>query len=103
MLQTLRGLYAFTVIKMVSSVLITSIYKSNQGDDLWPARYYRVCYPGDIRSWESPQTLPALFIGSFEHVERFRNLKFAVTRITNIQSTVLSSFEGTAAIHLAFK
>ena len=59
--------------------------------------------PGDFRSWESPQTLPALFIGPFKHVERFQNLKFAVKRITNIQSTVLSSSEGTAAIHLAFK
>ena len=59
--------------------------------------------PGDFRSWESPQTLPALFIGPFEHVERFRNLKFVVKRITNIQSTVLSSSEGTAAIHRAFK
>ena len=59
--------------------------------------------PGDFRSWESPQTLPALFIGSFEHVERFRNLKFAVKSITNIQSTVISSSEGTAAIYLAFK
>ena len=47
--------------------------------------------------------LPALFIGPFEHLERFRNLKFAVIRTTNIQSTVLSSSEGTAAIHLAFK
>ena len=27
--------------------------------------------PGDFRSWESPQTLPALFIGPFEYVERF--------------------------------
>ena len=60
-------------------------------------------YPGDFRSWESPQTLPALFIGPFKHVERFQNLKFAVKRITNIQSTFLSSSEGTAAIHLAFK
>ena len=59
--------------------------------------------PGDFRSWESPQTLLTLFIGPFQHVERFRNLKFAVKRITNIQSTVLSSSEGTAAIHLAFK
>ena len=59
--------------------------------------------PGDFRSWESPQTLPALFIGPFEPVERFRNLEFAVKRITNIQSTVLISSEGTAAIHLAFK
>ena len=59
--------------------------------------------PGDLRPWESPQTLPDLFIGSFEHVERFRNLKFAVKAITNIQSTALSSSEGTAAIHLAFK
>ena len=31
----------------------------------------------------------ALFIGAFEHVERFRKLKFAVKRITNIQSTFL--------------
>ena len=59
--------------------------------------------PGDFRSWESPQTLLALFTGPFEHVERFRNFKFAVKRITNIQSTVLSSSEGTAAIHLAIK
>ena len=60
-------------------------------------------YPGDFRSWESPQTLPALFTGSFEHVERFRNLKFAVITITDIQSTDLSSSEGITAIHLAFK
>ena len=53
--------------------------------------------PGDFRSWESPQTLPALFIGPFEHVERFRNLKLAVIRITDIQSTVLSSSEGITA------
>ena len=59
--------------------------------------------PGDFRSWESPQTLPTLFIGPFEDVERFRNLKFAVIRITDIQSTVLSSSGGTAAIHLVFK
>ena len=59
--------------------------------------------PGDFRYWESPQTLPALFIGSFEHVEQFRNLKFAVIRITDIQSTLLSSSEGITAIHLAFK
>ena len=60
-------------------------------------------FPGDFRSWESPQTLPALFIGSFEHVERFGNLKFAGIRIKDIQSTVLSSSEGITAIHLAFK
>ena len=59
--------------------------------------------PGDFRCWESPQTLPALFIGSFEHVVRFRHLKFEVIRITDIQSTVLSSSEGITAIHLAFK
>ena len=57
--------------------------------------------PGDFRSWESTQALPALFIGPFEHVERFQNLKFAVKRIKNIQSTVLSFSEGTAVIHLA--
>ena len=38
--------------------------------------------PGDFRSWE---------------------LKFAVIRITDIQSTVLSFSEGIIAIHLAFK
>ena len=59
--------------------------------------------PGDFRSWESPQTLPTLFIGPFEQIERFQNLKFAVKRITNIQNTVLSSSEGTFGIHLAFK
>ena len=58
---------------------------------------------GDFRAWESPLTLPALFIGPFEHVERFRNLKFVVKIITYFQSAVLSSSEGTAAIHLAFK
>ena len=70
---------------------------------------WKICYqrtlpwlqPGDFRSWESAQTLPSLFIDPFEHVERFRTLKFAVKRITDIQSTVLSSSEGTAAIHLA--
>ena len=62
-----------------------------------------VAVPGDLRSWESPQTLPALFIGSFEHVERFRNLNFAVIRITDIQSTVLSFSEGITAIYPAFK
>ena len=60
-------------------------------------------FPGDFRSWEFPQTLPALFTDPFEHVERFRNLKFAVKGITDIQSTVLSSSEGTATIHFAFK
>ena len=48
-------------------------------------------------------TLLGVDTPGFEHVERFRNLKFGVKRITNIQSTVLSSSEGTAAIHLAFK
>ena len=67
------------------------------------ARIYLLSFLDDFRSWESPQTLPSLFIGPFEHVERFRNLKFAVIRITNIQSIVLSSSEDTAAIHLAFK
>ena len=42
----------------------------------------------DFRSWKSPQTLSALFIGPFDRVEQFR---------------VLSSSEGTVAIHLAFK
>ena len=64
---------------------------------------YGPYFPGDSRSWESPQTLPALFIGPFEHVQQFRNLKFAVKRITNVQSAVLSPSEGRAAIDLAFK
>ena len=59
--------------------------------------------PGDFRSWESPQTLPALFIGPFEHVERFRNLKFVLKIITNIQNTVLSSSEGKTFIHSTFQ
>ena len=45
---------------------------SNQFKSIWHIQ------PGDFRSWESPQTLPALFIGPFEDVEQFRNLKFAV-------------------------
>ena len=67
------------------------------------SEFFQANQPGDFRSWESPQTLPALFIGPFEGVERFRNLKFAVIRITDIQKTVLSFFEGTTAIHFAFK
>ena len=59
--------------------------------------------PGDSKSCESPQTLPALIIGLYEHVERVRNLKLAVIRIAHIKSTVLSPSDGTAAIHLAFK
>ena len=59
--------------------------------------------PGDFRSWESHKLCRPSLNGPFEHVERFRNLKFAVKRITDIQSTVLSSSEDTAAIHLAFK
>ena len=55
--------------------------------------------PGDFFSWESPQTLPALFTGSFEHVEWFLKLNL----LLKVQSTVLSSSEGTAAFHLAFK
>ena len=47
--------------------------------------------------------IPANFAGHFEHVERFRNLKSAVIIIANIKSTVLSSSEGIAAIHLAVK
>ena len=62
-----------------------------------------VAFPGDFRFWEFPQTFPALFIGPFGHVERFRNLKFAIIRIINIESTVPRSSEGTAAIHFAFK
>ena len=59
--------------------------------------------PGDFRSCEFQQTLQVLFTVPFEHVEQFRNLEFDVEKITNIQSTVLSSSEGTAASHLAFK
>ena len=29
-------------------------------------------YPGDLRSWESPQTLAALLIALLEHIKRFR-------------------------------
>ena len=34
-------------------------------------KFLELSVPGDFSSWESPQTLPALFIGPFEHVERF--------------------------------
>ena len=42
------------------------------------SRFAIVCWtvvPGNFRSWESPQTLTALFNGLFEHVERFQNSK----------------------------
>ena len=49
------------------------------------------------------QTLPALSVGPFEYVKRLRNLKFSIRKITNIQSSVLRSCEGRAAIYCAFK
>ena len=63
---------------------------SRTGYPFWPWNlgldihfaYLETC---DFRCWEYPQTLPALFIGPFEHVERFRNLKFAVKRITTFR------------------
>ena len=95
---------SFSDVKKSSYYMFSSVEAFPNG--LGQSKVVLICRlscPGDFRSWESPQPLPALFIGPFEHVERFRNLKFAVIRTTNIQSTVLSSFEGTAAIHLAFK
>ena len=71
--------------------------------ELFTMIFFGPNFPGYFRSWESPQTLPAVFIGPFEYVERFQNLTFADKRITNIQNTVISSSEDTAAIHLAFK
>ena len=53
-------------------------------------------FSSDTQESISNQVISALFIGLLEHIEGFRNLKFAVKRITNIQSTVLSSSEGTA-------
>ena len=38
--------------------------------------------PGDFRSWESPQTMPALFTGPSEYEKRFPRLKFALKSIT---------------------
>ena len=83
----------------------TGIFKDQKRSAvlIWPPEIFRPKVPGDFRSWESLQTLPAIFIGAFEYVERFRNLKFAVKRITNIQSILPRSSEGTVAIHLAFK
>ena len=59
--------------------------------------------PDDYRSWESPQTLPALFNGSFEYVKRFRNLKLAIRMAKNIHNKVLSSSEGPDATYLSLK
>ena len=59
--------------------------------------------PGDFRSWESPQTLPTLPTGSSEYVKRSRNLKFTVAKTTSIQSSFLSSSEGTVVTCRAFK
>ena len=78
----------------------TAYYEKNRKITHLNWKRNSIDYPGDFRFWESPQTLPAFFTaGPFEHVERFQNLKFSVKRITNIQSTVLSSSESTAAIH----
>ena len=57
-----------------------------------------------ISSHGNPHKLcrPSIFVLLIMY-KQFRNLKFAVIRITNIQSAVLSSSEGIAAIHRAFK
>ena len=104
-----HGLYQVACWKGLSCCALNMSWEALLGATAAVSCYFTLdCFlcrhrPGDFRSWESPQTLPALFIGPFEHVEQFRNLKFSVERITNIQSTVLSSSQGTATIHLAFK
>ena len=59
--------------------------------------------PGDIRSWESPQTLPDVLIGPLETGKQFQNLKFTVRRTTHIQRSVLSSLEGAATTYRVLK
>ena len=56
---------------------------------------------GDFRVWESLQTVPDPFIGSFEYVKRFQNLKFTIRRTRAIQSKILSSFEGLVATYIS--
>ena len=61
------GHYIHNIVQQLDRLLFRIKIKGQMGS-----------YPGDFRSWKSPQTLPALFIGPFEYVERFRNLIFAV-------------------------
>ena len=60
-------------------------------------------HPGAHHTSRDNGNVIVVTIFDFQHVERFRNLKFVVIRITDIQSTVLSSSEGITAIHLAIK
>ena len=92
-------MYPCIIPSSKDSYLIADRYYQLEPKAFWQIKQKAIILhiPGDFRSWES------LFVGLFEHVERFRNLKFAVKKTTNIQSTVLSSSEGTATIHLAFK
>ena len=46
--------------------------------------------------------LSASFIGLFEQVEQFQNLKFTITRCSNMHSNVVSSFEGKVVTCVAF-
>ena len=48
------------------------------------------CIPCDFRPWKFPQTMLALFIGLFEYVKRFRNLKFTIRKTRNIQESLLN-------------
>ena len=50
-------------------------------DGNWNSKLFFETEPGDFRCCESPQTLLALFIGPFEHVERFGNLTCTVDPI----------------------
>ena len=56
-----------------------------------------------ISGLEYPYNFAGPFIGPFEHVQRFRNLKFTLRRTTNIQSTVLSFSEAKDVIYCALK
>ena len=68
-------------------------YDSNIDIGLGALSFAEASFPGNFRSWESPQTLPALFIGPFEHAERSRNLKFAVKDVRGWQFLTMKAAE----------
>ena len=89
--------------RVSASVLVTSQIVT---DLVSPALKIVLCHQsGDIRSWESLQTLWAPFNGPFEYVKHLRNWTLTIwwpnDRLNH--SNVLSSSKSTTASYLAFK
>ena len=58
--------------------------------------------PSDFGSWESPQTLPADFIGPFEYENGFK-IRNKQLECQKHYSNILNFSEGTAATYIACK